>query len=488
MGEPAAEPFPPAWESTDQAIAWKDWTADAFLEARQRDCPVLLYFAAPGYGGLFSKGLVSLRSLVEERFVAMRVDPFLRPDLARRYDAGGWPALVVMTPAAGVFAMAVDIPPGNVELFLLRMLEGYKKQREIIERSIEQAKTARLQSITSEISVDATFKAVVAAYDTLYGGFGRGAKFIEVEVLRFLLEHYIESQNTTSLQMVQKSLDALLNSPMRDSLGGGFFAYSHTPDWQTPVMEKDVIDQAGLFLVLLQAAEHDKPEYEHAARDLIAQIAAQFFEPERGVFRGRQIGVESGRWWTDPVVYTDRNALLISTFTAAARQLQDHRAALMAESAMKFLLEHCIGPEGAVYHHCTEEKVETAGLLEGQVLVSLALLDLYELSGDEEFREQARLTIGFMEKHLFDPETQAFFDRPSSADLEGVASHKITPYSNGMPTAGNVLAAELYTRLNHLPQAGALLRGNRLGEVSGLSVSSYARVVLRYGRACRASL
>ena len=486
--DPGEHPSAPVWKSTDQAIAWRHWTTGTFLEARQRDCPVLLYFAAPGCEGLFSEGLVSVRSLVEERFAAIRVDPFSRPDLARRYAAAGCPALAVMTPDADIFSTAVDIPPRNVELFLLRILEGYEKQRETIERTIEQTREVRLQRDASEISVDEIHEAVVSEYDTLFGGFGRGTKFIEVEVLRFLLEHYIESRNTTSLKMVQNSLDALLNSPMRDTLEGGFFAYSHTPDWKTPAQEKDILDQAGLFQVLLQAAEHDKPEYALAARDLVAHIETQFFDPQQGVFRGRKVGVESGSWWTDPAIYAVRNALLIRAFSAAGRHLQDTRAALMAKSAMKYLLEHCIGPEGEVYYNCTDKRKESGGLLEGQALVSLALLDLYELSGEKKLWDGARQTIGFMEKYLFDSETEAFFDRPASAELEGVANYKLTPYSNHFLPAGNVLAAELYMRLDDLARAGSLLRGNRLGKVSELSASSYARVVLRYGRACRNSL
>lgn len=494
--EPPPEPVPDArsqhlrsvWESTDQAIAWGHWTANSFAGARRDDLPVLLYLSAPGCDGIFSRNLLSVRSLVEERFVAIHVDPFLRPDIARRYASGGWPALVIMTPDARAFSMVVDIPPGNVELFLLRILEGYQKQKGIIERNQGKGQVAPLQRDAIEVSVGATHEAVVAAFDSVYGGFGRGAKLIEVELLRFLLEHYIDSQDSTSLQIVQKSLDALLDSPMRDSLEGGFFAYSHTPDWQTPVQEKDLIDQAGLVQVLLRAAQYDNPEYARAARDLIAQIVSQFYDPKHGAFRGRKVRMESGGWWTDPAIYADRNALLISAFAAAVRDLGDERAALMANRAMKYLMDHCIDPEGAVNYQCTDEKRETAGLLEGQVLVSLALLDLYELSGEEEFRERAQQTMGFMEEHLFDPEAEAFFDRPESAELAGLARHKLTPYNNDMLTAGNVLAAELYTRLNDQLRAGALLRGNRPLEASGLSASSYARVLLQYGRVCRKSL
>ena len=134
------------WVSADRDIGWKSWSASSFQEAQERDCPVLLYLAAPGGEGLFAGGSSSLRFLAEERFVALRVDPFQRPDIARRYATGGWPALVVMDPDGRAFAAAVDIPTRNVEMFLLRLLNDYAEEREIIEAKIRRAARRREQT------------------------------------------------------------------------------------------------------------------------------------------------------------------------------------------------------------------------------------------------------------------------------------------------------------------------------------------------------
>ena len=473
----------PAWISADRAISWKNWEMDAFREARERDCPVLLYQAAPGCEGVFAAGRPAVRSLLEERFVAIRVDPFQRPDIARRYAAGGWPSVAVLLPDGRAFTMAVDLPPENVELFLWRTLTNYEKQRAAIERKLRQAEKEQLAAAKFKVEVDRVYRAIAGDFDPLHGGFGKYFKFPESTVLRFLLEYYEQSGDEGALKMVTRSLDALLDSPMYDRKEGGFCAFSHSPDWRTPALEKDALDQAGLMLVLLQAAGHGAgDEYAIASEGLVSYIATQLFDAQRGSFSGRQVAVQSAAaapvWWTDPVVYADRNALLVSACVAAAVHLQDERAERMARSAGDFILRHCVDAAGGVYHICDGGARGVSGLLEDQALVGAALLDLYELSGEQRFREWARRTAKFMEEHTFDAVQQAFFDRSERAEIEGLLRRRWWPYTDGLLPAGNALAAQLYVRLGALDRAVALLAGKRLGQAPGRSHSTLARTVL----------
>ncbi len=222
IGQESATPpvAPMAWISVDLEVAWKSWEKASFQQAQERNCPVLLYLAAPGCEGLFSRSGVLVRSLLEERFVAIRADPFRRPDIARRYAAGGWPALAILLPDGRAFTLAVDVPPENVELFLWRILSNFEKQRPVIERKLRQDEKQQLQAATFEVDVSAVYQEVSAAFDTLHGGFGRPFKFPEVGVLGFLLEYYAASRDEAAWRMVQRSLDALLESPLHDPKGG----------------------------------------------------------------------------------------------------------------------------------------------------------------------------------------------------------------------------------------------------------------------------
>jgi uncharacterized protein YyaL (SSP411 family) len=48
-------------------------------------------------------------------------------------------------------------------------------------------------------------------------------------------------------EVVTRTLDQMLASPLHDTVDGGFFRFSRTPDWQTPNHEK-LLDQNALVL------------------------------------------------------------------------------------------------------------------------------------------------------------------------------------------------------------------------------------------------
>ena len=199
------------------------------------------------------------------------------------------------------------------------------------------------------------------------------------------------------------------------------------------------------------------------------------------------MGAENGRWWTDPAIYADRNALLIRALTAAARDLRDAEAGAMAVRAMDFLLAHCVDERGAVYHYYLDGLGAVPGLLEDQIMVAAALLDLSDLRGEARFAQGALAVMRFAEEALFDSTARAFRDRPRAAEFENIASQPIIPYRDGALSAGNILAAELYMDLNDLDRVATLLGGKRLRSGPGRAYSSYARALLRYTKMRRTS-
>jgi uncharacterized protein YyaL (SSP411 family) len=464
------------WSPADREIAWKPWASSSFEEARTRDCPLLLYLASPGCEGLFADDSSALRLLVEQRFIGMRVDPFRRPDIARRYPTGGWPALVALLPDGRSFATAVDIPAENVELYLLRLWKAYAEKREVITAKVTRAARQATREPTHSIDPERIYQTCVETFDATYAGFGLGAKFPEIATLEFLLFYAESRDDERARRMVERTIEALLTSPMIDAQRGGIHAFSHTPDWQTPVREKDGLDQALLLQLLLAKADRDRFADIEAARRQLNYIAAELFDPDRGTFRGRQLEIGAHDWWTDPLIYADRHAALIRACVAAARQLSSDDARSMAQAAGEFLLSSCIDAEGAVQHVCGQPAV--SGLLEDQMLAGLALLDLGELSGESRFEAQARRLLHVAETQLFDGRARAFADRPERIAVEGLPIRPILPYRDGMSPAGNPLAAELYLRLGDAVRGGQLLDGRRLVNPPKRGHSSAGRIVL----------
>ena len=437
------------WQWADGEMPWGTWDESLFARAQREDNPVLVYLAAPGCEGLFPAPTPALRQLVAEKFVSVQVDPFKRPDIARHYDSGGWPALVAALPDGRVFARAVDIPPANVEPYLRRLRTAYEEKREVLVAKVQRA--AARPEVEKPFAIDDVYRACAAAFDSAHGGFGGPTKFLETPVLRFLLA-YAEARGAESArQMALASLDAVLASPLGDS--GGFRAYSYTPDWSAPASERDALDQAAMLHLLLEA---DQPRYAESVRALLSFIEGTLFDKAEGAFRGRQ--VMAGTWWTDPALYADRQAALIRAYLAAATTLGDERTAQVVLQAGDALIDRCVDGRGRVRHVCDSEAEGSTGLLGDQALAALALWELGEWSGEARFAAAAEQVARFMEQS---------YDR--FADL------------GPLPPRDKALALQLYGRQGRAEWVAALAGEPRLSQSPERAHSSWARTLLLYG-------
>ena len=436
------------WQWVDGELPWGTWDESLFSRAQSEDKPILVYLAAPGCEGLFPAPTPALRQLVAEKFISVQVDPFKRPDIARRYDSGGWPALVIALPDGRVFARAVDIPPANVEPYLRRLRTAYEEKREVLVAKVQRATRPKVEK---PVAIDAVYRACAAAFDSAHGGFGGPTKFLETSTLRFLLTYAEARGAAPARQMALASLDAVLASPLGDS--GGFRAYSYAPDWSAPASERDALDQAAMLHLLLEAGQ---PRYAESVRALLGFVEGTLFDKAEGVFRGRQVMADT--WWTDPALYADRQAALVRAYLAVAITLGDERAAQVALQAGDALVSRCIDGRGRVQHICDSEAEGSAGLLVDQALAALALWELSEWSGEARFATAAEQVTGFMEQS---------YDRPAALD----------PLSHH----GKALALQLYGRQGRAERVVALAAEPRLVQASGRAHSSWARALLLYG-------
>ena len=466
-----AEPAQAPWPSADQPIAWSSWSEETLRQAMARDLPILLYLSTPGGDGTFASDEPALRLLVEQRFVAIAEDPWHRPDLARRFGAGGWPTVAALLPDGRLFARALDLPPDNARMYLWRLRESIEKRRKQIVEKVERAQARAARAPAFELDPGAVFAAAFEDYDAESGGFGAVQKFPEPALLEFLLEFGRRDARDEALVMVQRTLDQLLASPMCDR--GGIAAFSHTPDWRTPAREFDAADQAGLLRVLLAAAAEEE-RFKAPARAVIGYLRQHFFLTSEGRFHGRRVGYRSAAgtpvWWTDPISYAGRNAVLIVACLRAAAELDDHRAAAMAAAAGDHLLSHCITKDGGVRHLCGDDEIELVGLLQDQVSATAALLDLYETAAESRYAEAARRTRSYMEENNYDAGRQLFLELPNAT---------AAAYADGVLPSGNGLAADLYVKMGDLARATALLHGHRLSTASSRQHATSALALLR---------
>ncbi len=456
-----------AWPWLDGELAWRPWHDDTRELAQVEDRPLLFYVAAAGCEGLFAKPSALLRQMVEERYVGVRIDPFMRPDLVRYLHPGACPALVIALPDGRVFARATDIPPDHVELFLQRLLDAYKNERRSIEGKVrQQAARTAADKIGSDAISEEVYRRGLEAFDERHGGFYGPRKFGHARLMRFIWRYAELHGDARGRQVVLRSLEALLNSPLRDEQRGGYYLYSYTPDWSTPASEKDALDQAEMLHLLLETGR------EQAALELVQYLARELYEPKTGGFRSRQIKRTAESWWTEPRYYADRNAALLRALLAVAQRLDSAEAERLALAAGAFIEQNCIGERGMVQHGCATDGI--SGLLTDQALVALALAELATWSGDERFSRLARLVASYAEEQLYSEEHGAFF-----SGLDPMSRH--IEFSDDARPAGNALMAEWYGVQGQYDRARRLLEAAHFSTLP--AASSWARLLLEYKEA-----
>ncbi len=234
-------------------IHWHEWGPEVFTEAQQQDKPIVMDISAVWchWCHVMDETTYSdpvVIQMMNERFIAVRVDNDQRPDVNRRYNLGGWPTTAFLTPGGEVLTGGTYIPPQQMRGYLYQVSEAYRQDKEGIlqkiqevvqQREAAQAASPSVGSISDEIFENVA-REVLDNFDTLYGGFGDEPKFFHPEALELALAHYFTSRDEDFLPVVTITLTKMARGGVYDQVAGGFFRYSTTRDWSVPHFEKCV--------------------------------------------------------------------------------------------------------------------------------------------------------------------------------------------------------------------------------------------------------
>jgi uncharacterized protein YyaL (SSP411 family) len=297
-------------------VDWYPWGAEAFDAARRGDKPI---FLSIGYSTCHWCHVMEHESfendevarLLNESFIAVKVDREERPDVDRVYMAfvqsttgsGGWPMSVFLTPELKPFFGGTYFPPtsrwgrpGFVDL-LQEIGRVWKDDRARVQFAagelFDRLKTAtgndgRGRAESTVAGADALEDAAaqyLEAFDRRHGGFGDAPKFPRSAELFFLLREYARAGNTAVLDVVAATLRAMALGGMRDHVGGGFHRYAVDAAWRVPHFEKMLYDQAQLALVYLEAAQATGHDFVAAvAEDTLTYVLRDMRDESGGFF------------------------------------------------------------------------------------------------------------------------------------------------------------------------------------------------------------
>jgi hypothetical protein len=263
-----------------QPVNWREWGNQAFAQAREQDKPILLDIGAVWCHWCHVMDRESYENpevarLINEHYVAVKVDRDERPDIDSRYQTavsalsgqGGWPLTAFLTPDGKPFYGGTYFPPEDqygrpgMRRVLEAVAHSYKVQRAQILENAQKISEAlagvehfeRGETKTEEQILEALVESIGGMHDARFGGFGNAPKFPHPSALDLLLETYLETHRAWLLTVVTNTLEHMGRGGVYDQLGGGFHRYAVDERWIVPHFEKMAYDNAGLLVNYLRA-------------------------------------------------------------------------------------------------------------------------------------------------------------------------------------------------------------------------------------------
>ncbi|MBI4233510.1 MAG: thioredoxin domain-containing protein [Chloroflexi bacterium] len=451
-----------------QEVLWLPWGSAAFQRAQQEDKPIVLSISAVWchWCHVMDETTYSdpeVHQLIGQRFIPVRVDSDLRPDINQRYNMGGWPTVAFLMPSGDIITGGTYIPPQQFKAALVQVSDLYRQQKPTLFQRAESVKAKRQEraqkvvagrKITPDL-VDTAVRAVTSRYDPTYGGFGEQPKFPLSDALELLLQMFGATGELWYLLMVQKTLDRMQQGGLFDQGEGGFFRYATVRDWSLPHYEKMLEENASLLRLYLHAyAFTGVGSYRDTAARTIEYLSGNLWSPALGAFCGSQDADEEyysldlpgrsarPRPLVDPTVYASSNAQAAVAYLEAAMLMGRPELRATALTALETAWSRLkAGGEVGLYHCCQEGGPGVPGLLQDYAAFILALAEAYKHTAEGKYLERAETLAKEMTELFFDQAGGAFFDIRSAPQAEGSLQFREKPLPE------NVLAAEACYRL-----------------------------------------
>ena len=366
-----------------QPIQWNEWGVEAFAKAEREDKAVLLDIGAVWCHWCHvmdreSYEAAATAAIINEHFIAVKVDRDERPDVDTRYQAavaaisgqGGWPLTAFLTPDGKPFFGGTYFPPEDrygrpsFQRVLLTMADAFQNRRDEVNESASSVMSAIEHSETfagssGELGPDLIRKLIESAlvqFDERNGGFGSQPKFPHSGAIDLLID--AASRPGVDAEMAKRAgvvanvtLRKMADGGVHDQLAGGFHRYSVDERWIVPHFEKMAYDNSELLKNYVHAFQtFGDPEFARVAKELLRWIDEWMSDRERGGFYASQDADDSLDDDGDYFTWTqDEAAAALSgeEFVVAAKFLNIREIGDMHHNAAKNVL-HVVGvPDAA---------------------------------------------------------------------------------------------------------------------------------------------
>ena len=346
-----------------QPIQWLEWGEEAFRQAQRENKPILLDIGAVWCHWCHVMDRESydnpeIAQIVNQQFIAIKVDRDERPDIDSRYQIavssisgqGGWPLTAFLTPEGKPFYGGTYFPPEDhygrpsFKRILRAIADAYReKQGDVVEQArmvegvISQAETfPGAKASFSPTIVDEILQSILKMFDAEHGGFGSAPKFPHSSAIDLIIDQYGRSNEEELRDVFVTTLEKMASGGVYDHLGGGFHRYSVDQRWVVPHFEKMCYDNSELLKNYVHAYQATGREFfADVARDIIRWMDEWLSDRERAGFYASQDADYSMDDDGDYFTWT----------------LDEVKAVLTPEEAQVASLHYDINEIGEMHHH-----------------------------------------------------------------------------------------------------------------------------------------
>ena len=299
-----------------QPVQWHAWGEQALARAQAENKPILLDIGAVWCHWCHVMDGESyedpeIAALINQHFIAVKVDRDERPDVDARYQAavsaisgqGGWPLTAFLTPDGRPYYGGTYFPrqdrygrPGFGRI-LLAMAQVWRERRDealetasSVMAAIEQNESFSGRGVErSPALVEKIAGSALKQFDPRNGGFGSQPKFPHPGALDLLLHLAVNRGNAQALEAFTVTLEKMARGGVYDQLAGGFHRYSVDERWDVPHFEKMLYDNTELLRNYVHGYQSFvREDFLATAHEIIAWLDSTMTDREQGGFYGSQ--------------------------------------------------------------------------------------------------------------------------------------------------------------------------------------------------------
>lgn len=466
-----------------EELAWATFSTETFAKAKAERKFIVMDGSAEWCHWCHVMEAVTyhdpaVRKILDQHFIAVKVDIDSRPDLEERYADYGWPATVIFSPdAAELGKYRGYIDPEKFSAILSEVVAsgvagaaGADPGRSTTYKVGVSRRAPR--TALAEETLDWIQRATDAELDDYYdpdeGGWGRQQKAPMGWDNAWLLWKAEHADAAAKEEAKRKVLFTLKKqSVLIDPVWGGIYQYSAASDWNHAHFEKLMTFQAPALDNYATAYRiTGDPQWLAHAKKMRGFLDRFMRSPEGGFYTtqdadlnahdrtkpfmdghdyyalGEKERLAKGLPRIDTHEYGRENGLAIGAYVTFYEATKDTEALQAAEKAARHVLgTHATEKGGITHDKISRERPAKQLYLSDNAAFGWGLMRLYEATKNEEWLKRARAIADFMLTELVDDEGGGLFAATKDPDAVGVFATRRVPFEE------NVMALRLFARL-----------------------------------------